>query len=173
MRPGALSRHAAALLYSRALLLLQLFYTIRAPRAETGAGKPRPPPGHQTRTHTRACSQIDKCELAAPGTEPAAIQARMVSSRLTAQGLSAQPQRSDQCAVAFGVLAVQIFQHAPALADHLEQAATRMMVVLVLHQMARQVLNAARQNGNLHLWRAGVALVNLILLDNLRFLLGL
>src|SRR5215469_11909302 len=48
-----------------------------------------------------------------------------------------------------------------------------MVVVLVLAEMPRQILDAARQQGDLHFRRACVALVDLILFDDLRFVLSL
>ena len=64
-------------------------------------------------------------------------------------------------------------QHAAPLPHHLEQPAARVMVVLVLDQMPREVLDAPREHGDLDLRRAGVALVGLVLLDDLCLVLGL
>src|SRR5512146_186443 len=87
--------------------------------------------------------------------------------------LPAQTERGDDLAVALGVGTVQVLEHATALADHLQQAAARVVVVLVLGQMAGQILNAPGQQSNLHLRRAGVSFVLLVLADDVRLFVGL
>src|SRR5258706_1553506 len=87
--------------------------------------------------------------------------------------LAAQPERGDQSAVALRIGPVEILEHAAALADHLEQAAARVVVMLVGGEVLSKILDAARQNGDLHLRRAGIPFVGLILGDDLRFVFRL
>src|SRR5258706_6501193 len=87
--------------------------------------------------------------------------------------LAAQPERGDQSAIALWIGPVEILEHAAALADHLEQAAARVVVVLVGGQVLSEILDAARQDGDLHLRRAGIPFVGLILRDDLRLVFRL
>ena len=49
------------------------------------------------------------------------------------------------------------------MADHLQQTTTGMMILLVLFQMIRQILDTSRQYSNLYLWGPRVTFVNSIL----------
>ena len=74
--------------------------------------------------------------------------------------LLAQAQLSDQGAVTVDVLLLQIGQQVTAAADHLEQTAAAVVVVLIGLQMLGQVIDPGGQQSNLDLRRAGVALMN-------------
>ena len=52
---------------------------------------------------------------------------------------------------------MQIVQQPAPLADHFEQAAAGAMVLDVALQMLRQMVDALREQGHLHVGRAGVA----------------
>ena len=67
------------------------------------------------------------------------------------------PGTSD--AIALDVVAAEVLQQAPALADQHQQAAPGVMVLLVAAQVLGELVDARRQQGHLHLGRAGVALV--------------
>src|SRR5699024_1731460 len=75
------------------------------------------------------------------------------------QGLLAQTQFSDQSAVTVDVLLLQIGKQVAAAADHLEQAAAAVVVVLVALQVLGQVVDARGQQRDLDLRGTGVALV--------------
>ena len=53
-----------------------------------------------------------------------------------------------------------------ALAYHLEQAPPRVLVVLVLFQVFRQLVDASGQHRNLYFWRAGIVGRTAKLLDD-------
>src|SRR5207245_10343402 len=77
----------------------------------------------------------------------------------------ADAQPFDQLPVPGGVLRLEVVEEPPALADQLEQAAARMVVLLVRLEVFRQVLDALGEERDLDLRRAGVALVGAELLD--------
>ena len=72
--------------------------------------------------------------------------------------LLAQTQLSDQGTITVDVLLLQIGQQIAAAADHLEQAAAAVVVMLVALQMLGQVVDARGEQRNLDLRRTGVAL---------------
>ena len=80
--------------------------------------------------------------------------------------LAAQPQSLQNFAVAFGVCLAQILQVTPTLTDQLEQPTPRMLILRLRLQVLRQLLNPLRQQGNLHLRRASIALVTRVSLNN-------
>ena len=51
------------------------------------------------------------------------------------------------------------------MADHLEEAATTMMVLRMRTEMTRQVVDALREEGNLNAGRTGVPFVGPVLVD--------
>src|SRR5690349_24446678 len=57
-------------------------------------------------------------------------------------GLLSDAQTADQIRVAFRVLALEIVEQPPALADQLEEAATRVMVLRVRFEMLGEVIDA-------------------------------
>src|SRR3954467_15540441 len=73
--------------------------------------------------------------------------------------LAAQAELLDQGAVALEILALQVVQEAAAPSDELEQAATRVVVVLVRAEVLGQLVDALGQHRDLDLGRAGVRLV--------------
>ena len=64
---------------------------------------------------------------------------------------------------------VQVIEQAAALADHHQQSAARTVIFGVALQVSGEVIDALGQQGNLHVGRAGVLLVQLELLDGFRF----
>src|ERR1041384_2547796 len=79
----------------------------------------------------------------------------------------AQPQRVDQLLVAVEALALQVIEERTALADHLEQAAPAVVVLVVLLAVLGQVRDPLREQRDLDLGRSGVALMLLELRDRL------
>src|SRR5438094_422207 len=70
------------------------------------------------------------------------------------QRLLAKLQPFGQRLVTAGVGGMQIIQQTPALANHYEQSPARTVVLDVLLQMLRQVVDALRQQGDLNIGRA-------------------
>src|SRR6185503_16964245 len=56
-----------------------------------------------------------------------------------AAGSAAEPQTLDQRVVARDIRALQVIEQAAALADHHEQAASRMEILLMMAQMLGQI----------------------------------
>lgn len=86
--------------------------------------------------------------------------------------LAAQTQPGNELAITLGARAVEVGKHTTTLANELEQTTARVEIVLVLVQVAGQVLDAARQQGYLHLRRTRIALVDVVVRDNLRLYLS-
>ena len=80
--------------------------------------------------------------------------------------LLTQTQLGDQSTIALHVLLLQVSQQVAALANHLQQATTAVMVVVVGSQMLVQVVDASGQQGNLHLGRTSVVLAHTVLFDD-------
>jgi hypothetical protein len=64
---------------------------------------------------------------------------------------------------------VEIIQQPTALTHHHQQTPPGAVVFLVLLKMFRQMVDALRQQGNLHIGRSGVSLVQLELLNGFGF----
>src|SRR3954469_9629046 len=79
---------------------------------------------------------------------------------------AAKPEALDERAVARDVDVLQVAEQPPALADEQQQATTRVVVVLVLLQVLGEVLDAGRQDGDLHLRGPRVTRVRRVLLDD-------
>src|SRR5688572_3915184 len=71
--------------------------------------------------------------------------------------LAANPEASDQIAVARLVFALHIIEQAAALADHLQQTATGMVVALMGLEVLGEVGDPLGQDRDLHVRRAGIA----------------
>ena len=76
------------------------------------------------------------------------------------RSLAAEPQPSDDGAVARVVLLDQIRKKAAALADELEEAAARMVVLREAAEMVGQPLDPLRQERDLDLRRSGVTVLD-------------
>src|SRR3954462_11676173 len=85
--------------------------------------------------------------------------------------LPAQAELADQRAVALEILLLEVVEEPPATADQHEEAAARVVGVLVGPQMLREVVDATRQQRDLHLGRAGVVAVLAETLDDLALVL--
>lgn len=62
--------------------------------------------------------------------------------------------------VALFALALEILQVGAAVCNHLQKAPSRVLILEVFFEVARELLNALAQDGNLNLGRPGVLLVN-------------
>ena len=88
------------------------------------------------------------------------------------RGSMAQPKVLDQGAVASRVGALQVLEEPAPAAHHLEQPAATVVIVLVVVEMAAQVVDPSRQERNLHLRAAGAGAVVLVSGDDLAFVDG-
>src|SRR5215212_3842665 len=70
--------------------------------------------------------------------------------------LPAEPQLLDEGSVSLEVCPLQVVQEPPPASDELQEAAARVVVVLVRPQMLRQLVDPARQHRDLDLRRTGV-----------------
>src|SRR5215469_16423813 len=70
--------------------------------------------------------------------------------RLRSAGSTPEVEPVDQLLVAAGVLALEILEQAPALADHHQQATARMKILVVAAEMLGEVLDPLGQDGDLH-----------------------
>lgn len=88
------------------------------------------------------------------------------------QGLVAQAKFRDQCAVTVRAVAAQIGQQATALADHLQQSAARVQVVLMYFEMFGQLIDTPGEYRDLHLGRTGIGFMNASVCNDARFFFG-
>lgn len=81
-----------------------------------------------------------------------------------------QIQRIDQFLIRLRLVHLQIREKLPAVCDVGKQPATRGVVLLVLLQVLRHLIDLLREQCHLHLRRAGILLMRAVLGDD--FLLG-
>src|SRR5438309_5786574 len=80
-----------------------------------------------------------------------------------------QTEASDQRSVPLDVLAAEVVEEAPPAADHLQQPAPRVVVLLVGLEVLGQLRDAPSEDGDLDLWRSRVVVGPPEVLDDLRF----
>ena len=73
--------------------------------------------------------------------------------------------------VGFEVLSFEIFEESLTLTDHLDQATSRHIIVLVHFKMLCELLDSRGQDRHLRLWAANVVLACLRQLNRCRFVL--
>ena len=81
--------------------------------------------------------------------------------------LATEFQGADQFVILLDVPAFEVIEQAASLRDHLEQSAPRVVVFLVRFEMLGELIDALREQRDLHLRRPGVAPVRLIRGDDL------
>src|SRR5690606_6174899 len=81
--------------------------------------------------------------------------------------LTAQTELLDQCAVTRDVRLLQVLEQPTALADQQQQPTTAVVVLLVRLQVLREVVDAVREQRDLDLGRARVALGTCVFGDDL------
>ena len=84
--------------------------------------------------------------------------------------LLSDAELSDDSSVTLDVLLLQVSEHVAALTNHLQQATTGMVVVLVLLQMLGELLDALGQDCDLYFRRTGVGLVGTVCGNNFSLL---
>src|SRR5918992_2348875 len=80
---------------------------------------------------------------------------------------AAEPEALDERPVAGDIVVLEVAEQPAAAADHLQEAAARVVVVLVDLEVLGELVDARGQQGHLHLGRAGVALLGRVLGDDL------
>ncbi len=80
-------------------------------------------------------------------------------------GLAADAQLAENSAVTLGVALAQIGQQTATTTNQFQQAATRVVVMLVNIKMPNKLINSLGQKRNLHFWRPGIALMVRVLLN--------
>jgi len=73
--------------------------------------------------------------------------------------LPAQPETFDERSIPLDVRFPQVFQKSPALTDHFQQSAARMVVFLVHAKMLGQLFDLLGQNRDLDFRRTGIRFV--------------
>src|SRR6185503_2957174 len=127
---------------------------------------------------SKTCGTGCKSSLSSRGTNLAASRSAAIPALLSPvraeprEGLAAKSEPSDDGAVACVVLLQQVREKATALADELEEAASRMVVLREAAEMLREGLDALRQERDLDLRRAGIAVSHGVLGDGLLLPLG-
>src|SRR5215218_7986082 len=86
--------------------------------------------------------------------------------------LFADAEAADQLRVARRILRLQVIEQPAALADEHQQSTAGVVVLRVGLEMLGQVIDTLAENRNLHLGRPGVALVRLVVPDDLGFLVS-
>jgi len=114
-----------------------------------------------TRPRNPACTRGAATDDDHWGRPSAAGQRKKGRSRLLAKA-----QAGDQHPIAIDVRLIEVGKLTPALADELEQPASRMMVVLMCAQVLGELRNARGEDGNLNLRGAGVARMRGVLGDD-------
>src|SRR5262245_19732215 len=88
------------------------------------------------------------------------------NERCAWRGLLADAEAFNQLGVPIGILALEIVEQAPALADKLQQATPRMMILRVDFEVLCKVVDALAEESDLNFRRSGVAVMRLIAADD-------
>ena len=81
--------------------------------------------------------------------------------------LLSQTQALDEGTVTCDILALQVCEKIASVTDHAQKTSVAVVVLLVSLQMLGKSVDAIGKNRNLNLRRTGVALVGLVLFDDL------
>ncbi len=104
--------------------------------------------------------------------DPASWKAMILNDEVSANSIMkrvtkhSDAQLSDDRTIPLDVHLHQVVEQVTALANHLQQATTGVVVLLVGTQMIGQIVDALGQNGDLHLGGAGVAFMHSVFLNN-------
>ncbi len=79
-------------------------------------------------------------------------------------------QLLDNRAVSFDIILLQIHEQIAAMSNHFQQAAPRMMILLMDLEVLSKIVYAFGEQRDLNLRRTSVAIVSLILLNNSKLL---
>ena len=92
--------------------------------------------------------------------------ARIAPTASTTTFLVTQAKLSDQSAVAVWIFFANISKQSPALTNHHQQAATRVLIMFMNFEMSGQVIDAPGQDRDLYFWRTCVCFVNTGIFDD-------
>src|SRR5215207_6134598 len=106
-------------------------------------------------------SPVGRALLSAPGASSSSAR------RLRPPRSAAQAEAFDERPVAGDIVVLEVAEQPAAATDHLQQAAARVVVVLVDLEMLGELVDARGQQGHLDLGRAGVAFLGRVLGDDL------
>lgn len=81
------------------------------------------------------------------------------SDACAARDLATETDRFDELFVTFQIFALQVVEQRAALTNHLQQAATAVVIFVVAFEVLGEVRNALREQCNLHFRRTSVAFV--------------
>ena len=81
--------------------------------------------------------------------------------------LFADTETTNQLGVTGHILGLHVVQEAPALADQLQQPATRVMILRVRLEVLGEIADAFAENSDLNFWRAGIGVVGAVRGDEL------
>ncbi len=84
--------------------------------------------------------------------------------------LLTKTELGDQGTIARNITALEIIKHAATLADHLQKATARGVILRVGLEVLGEVVDTLCEQCNLYLWRARVFVVLLVLVDDRCFL---
>ena len=76
--------------------------------------------------------------------------------------LATQTKLGDDGTVALHIILLDVVEHATATANHGQQTTATVVVLLVAFQVARKVVDALRQDGNLHFGGTRIGCVKLV-----------
>src|SRR5258706_4841364 len=133
------------------------------------------PPSWVSKTCGTECKSSLPCRGTKPGGEPVSgcpCAPLPPQGRAAVLGLAAESEPSDDDSIARVVLLQQVCEKATALADELEEAASRMIVLREGAEMLREALDPLRQERDLNLRRPGIAVSHGVLGDDLLLPLG-
>ncbi len=94
---------------------------------------------------------------------------RQIRSVVHLLRLLAKSQASHYLVVTLNVCSLQIIQQTPALRDHLEQAAPRVVIFFVDFEVFGKLVDSLAEQSYLNLWRARIRIVAAKIVKNLYF----
>src|SRR6185503_14270452 len=92
--------------------------------------------------------------------------ASLQSDVMHGPALLADTETPNEIGVAIGILALEIVEQSPALADELQQTSAGMMILRVDLEVFGQVIDALTQERDLYLRRSGVAVMSFVCADD-------
>ena len=107
----------------------------------------------------RACWKV-------PSRSARSGRATRAKSRAPPTKLSSDTQSIDYVVIPVYIALFEVLKQTPALADHLQKATPRMIVLHVSLKVSLQFIDPLRENRYLNLWRACIGIVNFVVADN-------
>src|SRR5690606_17510735 len=153
---------------SDTVLVLNMFFPSRPATPYCAAG-----PAISGQAVPVRCGALYQPQAPSPDCEGCHMRKRrLLLGAAFAKLLLSQTQLLDQSVVPLDILLLEICEQATALVDHHQQAAARMVVLVVILEMLGEVADPFGQDRDLNFGRSRVVLVTGIALDNLLLLFG-